>query len=232
MRRVALIYNPASGQHSSRRGSQIENVKAVLHKAGIEADSLETHAPGSGKALAVAAVRQGHDAVLACGGDGTVHEVLQGLVGTKVALGVVPLGTANALAQNLGLGRDPVKAVRSLIDARPMEVPAGRIFFQEPNGAEAWRYFTVAAGIGADALLMSSMDPDLKRRYGYALYILQAAKIWATHPFPLIDARFSGNGSGSGRTEQVSQLLAVRLRSFGGALGVLAPGATLHKSGH
>jgi diacylglycerol kinase (ATP) len=230
MRRVALIYNPASGQHSARRGSQIENVKAVLHRAGIEADSLETHAPGSGKALAVAAVRQGHDTVLACGGDGTVHEVMQGLVGTDVALGVVPLGTANALAQNLGLGRNPIKAVQALINAERQQVPVGRISFREPNGTEGWRYFTVAAGIGADALLMSSMDPELKRRYGYALYLFEAFKIWATNPFPLFDARFSGNGSGAPRVEQVSQLLAVRIRSFGGALGVLAPGATLHKS--
>jgi YegS/Rv2252/BmrU family lipid kinase len=230
MRRVALIYNPASGQHSSRRASKIQDIKAVLLQAGIEADSLETHAPGSAKTLAVAAVRQGHDAVLACGGDGTVHEVLQGLVGTDVALGVVPLGTANALAQNLGLGRNPVKAVQALLTAKPQQVPVGRISFKEPNGLEGWRYFTVAAGIGADALLMSSMDPELKRRYGYALYILEAAKIWATNPFPLFDARFAGNGSSEARVEQVSQLLAVRIRSFGGALGVLAPGATLHKN--
>jgi len=230
MRRVALIYNPASGQHSSRRASNIERVKAVLHRAGIETASLETHAPGSGKALAVAAVRQGHDSVLACGGDGTVHEVLQGLVGTDVALGVVPLGTANALAQNLGLGSNPVKAVQALLNATPQQVPVGRISFKEPNGLEGWRYFTVAAGIGADALLMSSMDPELKRRYGYALYIFEALKIWATNPFPLFDARFSGHGNGPDRQEQVSQLLAVRIRSFGGALGVLAPGATLHKN--
>jgi YegS/Rv2252/BmrU family lipid kinase len=230
MRRVALIYNPVSGQHSARRASHIPNVQTILRDAGVEISALETHAPGSAKALAHAAVRQGHDTVLACGGDGTVHEVLQSLVGTDVALGVVPLGTANALAQNLGLGRDPVKAVRALLNAKRLEVPVGRIFFREPNGAEGWRYFTVAAGIGADALLMSSMDPELKRRYGYALYILEAFKIWATNPFPLFDARFSGNGNGSGRVEQVSQLLAVRIRSFGGALGVLAPGATLHKS--
>jgi diacylglycerol kinase (ATP) len=230
MRRVALIYNPASGQHSARRASYVDDVKAILHGAGIEANALETHAPGSAKALAVAAVRQGHDTVLACGGDGTVHEVLQGLVGTNVALGVVPLGTANALAQNLGLGRNPLIAVRALLTAKPLEVPVGRIFFQEPNGTEGWRYFTVAAGIGADALLMSSMDPELKRRYGYALYIFEAAKIWATNPFPLFDARFSVNGNGPARVEQVSQLLAVRIRSFGGALGVLAPGATLHKN--
>lgn len=229
MRRVALIYNPASGQHSGRRASYIQKAIAVLREAGIEADALETHAPGSGKSLALAAVRQGYDAVLACGGDGTVHEALQPLVGTRVALGVVPLGTANALAQNLGLSRNPVKAVRTLIKAKPVEVPVGRIFFQEKNGAEGWRYFTVAAGIGADALLMSSMDPELKRRYGYALYMLEAFKIWATNPFPLFDAALSNNGDGSPRVEQVSQLLAVRIRSFGGALGVLAPGATLRK---
>jgi diacylglycerol kinase family enzyme len=212
MRRVALIYNPASGQHSGRRASYVQSALAVLREAGIEADALETHAPGSGKSLALAAVRQGYDAVLACGGDGTVHEVLQPLVGTNVALGVVPLGTANALAQNLGLGRNPVKAVRALLNAEPMEVPIGRIFFQESNGAQGWRYFTVAAGVGADALLMSSMDPGLKRRFGYALYMLEAFKIWASHPFPLFDASFS-----------------INIRSFGGALGALAPGATLHK---
>ena len=229
MRRVALIYNPASGQHSTRRASYVQSALAVLRKAGIEADALETHAPGSAKTLAQAAVRNGYDTILACGGDGTVHEILQPLVGTEVALGVVPLGTANALAQNLGLGRDPVKAVRALLSAVPVEIPVGRIFFQSKNGAQSWVYFTVAAGIGADALLMSSMDPDLKRRYGYALYMVQAFKIWATHPFPFFDASFSINGNGSPRVDQVSQILAVRIRSFGGALGVLAPGATLRK---
>jgi diacylglycerol kinase (ATP) len=205
MRRAALIYNPASGQHSGRRASHIQSALAILRKAGVEAEALETHAPGSGKSLALAAVRQGYDAVLACGGDGTVHEALQPLVGTDVALGVVPLGT------------------------EPMQIPVGRIFFREPNGAEGWRYFTVAAGIGADALLMSSMDPELKRRYGYALYILEALKIWATNPFPLFSASFLSNGNTAPRLEQVSQLLAVRIRSFGGALGTLAPGATLQK---
>jgi diacylglycerol kinase (ATP) len=229
MRRVALIYNPASGQHSGRRASQVQNVIAVLRKAGIEAEGLETHAPGSAKALALAASRQGYDAVLACGGDGTVHEALQVLVGTNVALGVIPLGTANALAQNLGLGRDPLKAVKALLNAEPMEVPVGRIFFQEATGAQGWRYFTVAAGIGADALLMSSMDPALKRRLGYALYMIEAFKIWLTNPFPLFEASFTTSGNGEPRVEQVSQLLAIRIRSFGGALGVLAPGATLLK---
>src|SRR5215831_14273253 len=155
MRRVALIYNPASGQHSARRDSYVQNVLTVLRQAGIEAEPLETHAPGSAKSLALAAVRQAYDAVLACGGDGTVHEVLQSLVGTGVALGVLPLGTANALAADLGLAGSPDKAIRGLLDAQPVEVPVGRIQYRAQDGSHQCRYFTVAAGVGPDALLMA-----------------------------------------------------------------------------
>ena len=228
MRRVALIYNPASGQYSARRAFVVRNLLAALRKAGIDGDALETHSPGSARALAQGAIRQGYDTILACGGDGTVHEALQPLVGTDVALGVVPLGTANALAQNLGLSRSPVKALRALLTATPVQVPVGRIYFRESNGAQGWRYFTVAAGVGADALLMSRIDAERKRRFGYMLYLVEGFIVWATHPFPLFDASFKINGNFNPRVEQVSQLLAVRIRSFGGALGQFAPGASLH----
>lgn len=228
MRRVALIYNPASGQASGRRAAVMARVVSVLAKAGIEADALETDAPGSARGLALAAIRNRYDTILACGGDGTVHEVLQCVVGTDVALGVIPLGTANALANNLGLAGSPVKAVRKLMDAVPTEVPVGRIFFRETNGAESSRYFTVAAGIGADALLMASMDAGLKRKLGYVLYLVEAFRVWATHPFPMFRATYTLL-DGSTRTAELSQLLAVRVHSFGGALGRLAPGASVRR---
>jgi YegS/Rv2252/BmrU family lipid kinase len=227
LRRVALIYNPQSGQHSAQRDKAIHRALALLRDAGIDAEALETDAPGSAKTLAKLAMRNGYDTILACGGDGTVHEILQCLVGTDVALGVVPLGTANALAQDLGLGTSPVHAVRKLLTATPTQVPVGRIFYHDKGGAEHSCYFTVAAGIGADALLMASLDAGLKRRFGYALYMIEATRIWATNSFPLFSAVFALNGSGETRTSDVSQLLAVRVRSFGGALGTLAPGATL-----
>jgi YegS/Rv2252/BmrU family lipid kinase len=227
MRRVALIYNPESGQYSARRAKALRSIVAVLREAGVEADALETDAPGSARTLAKTAMRNGYDTVIACGGDGTVHEALQALVGSDVALGVAPLGTANALAQNLGLGRSPVNAVRKLLTATPTKVPVGRIFYHDKAGVERSCYFTVAAGIGADALLMANMDPGLKRRLGYALYLIEATRIWATNPFPLFSAAFSMNGTGETRNADISQLLAVRIRSFGGVLGTLAPGATL-----
>jgi len=227
MRRVAVVENPVSGQPSSRRREVVQQTLAALHHAGLETEHLVIDGPGSGSALTREAVARGCDAVLVCGGDGTVHEVMQALVGTDVALGVVPMGTANALASDLGISRIPEKAIRSLLQAQPTQVPVGRITFNDSNGSPQSRYFTVAAGIGADALLMARMDPVLKRSLGYLLYIVEAFHIWVTHSFPLFNASFA-NGGGKPRVVEASQLLAVRVRSFGGVLGQLAPGATLH----
>lgn len=209
----------------------VREAMRVLRDAGAQVESMETHAPGEGAAHAQQCVRQGFDAVIACGGDGTVHEVLQPLVGTGVALGVVPLGTANALAANLGLIAPAPKIAHKLLHARPVRIPVGRIHYRDHAGTAASRYFVVAAGIGADALLMSRLDSRLKRRIGYLLYLIEAFRIWATDPFPLFEAVVTANGSGTHRVVEVSQLLAVRVRSFGGALRRLAPGATLY-NGH
>jgi YegS/Rv2252/BmrU family lipid kinase len=231
MRRVALLYNPASGQHSNGRGAAIDRAVALLREAGVEAEALETRAPGSASAQALEAIERGCDTILACGGDGTVHEVLQSVVGTDVSLGVVPLGTANALAANLGLGTSPVKAVRRLLTAVPVRISVGQISYCDSTGGAHSRYFTVAAGVGADALFLSRLDPSLKRRFGYALYLIEGFRVWATYSFPLFQAAFVEGASSEPRVEEISQLLAVRIRDFGGVLHNLAPGATLHKDG-
>jgi diacylglycerol kinase family enzyme len=213
----------------------IDDALAALRKAGVEAEALETMAPGSAGALAEEAVLRGCDTILACGGDGTVHEVLQRLVGTPTALGVLPMGTANALAANLGLrlglGSSPVKAVGKLLTAAPVRVSVGHISYRDREGVTRSRYFTVAAGVGADALFLSQLDAGLKRRIGYALYLWQGLRLMATHSFPLFEAAFVERESSTPRVEEISQLLAVRIRDFGGVLHNLAPGATLHKDG-
>jgi len=228
MQRVALIYNPASGQHSAKREAAVQDALTVLADAGVAAEAMVTVGAGSATTLARDAIAEGYDTIIACGGDGTVHEVLQALVGTEVALGVIPLGTANALAANLGLTASPAKIVRELLDAVPERVSLGRIHYRDTAGNTNSHYFTVAAGVGADALLMSRLDSRLKRRLGYVLYLIEAFRIWATHSFPLFEAVLPANGESSGRVVEVSQLLVVRVRSFGGVLRYLAPGASLH----
>ena len=227
MRRAALIYNPASGQYSARRAASVRKALEVLRAVGVDCEAWQSDSPGDATVQARRAVELGYDTVIACGGDGTVHEILQALVGTDVALGVIPLGTANALAANLGLIGSPESAADKLVKAAPVRVPVGRIHFQDGAGQPASRYFLVAAGIGADALLMSRLDAGLKRRFGYIVYLVEAFRIWATDPLPLFETSFTVNG-GTTRVEAVSQLLAVRVRSFGGVLRELAPGATLH----
>lgn len=227
MRRAALIYNPISGRYSARRATALREAMAVLRDAGVEVEALEAGGPGKGMTQARAAVRDGCDAVIACGGDGTVNEILQGLVGTEVALGVIPLGTANALAANLGLIASPSVVVRKLLEATAVRIPVGLIHYMDTDGSPGSRYFLVAAGVGPDALLMSRLDSRLKQRFGYALYLVEATRIWATHAFPLFEAELVPNGHPSQQIFTASQLLAVRVRSFGGALRELAPGATL-----
>lgn len=212
---------------SPRRKSAVRKALKALRSAGVEVEHLLINGPGSGAVLAARAVRDSCDAVLVCGGDGTINQVLQPLVGTNVALGILPMGTANALASNLGLPRSPEKALRTLLASRPVRVPVGRLHYRDETGQPRSHYFTVAAGIGADALLMARMDPVLKRRLGYLLYIIEAFRIWIGHSFPMFRLSFT-TADGQQRTIEASQLLAVRVRSFGGVLGKLAPGATLH----
>jgi diacylglycerol kinase family enzyme len=227
MRCVAVIENPASGSVSARRVRLVRAAIAALRAAGREVEHLVIDGPGSGARLAQRAIDSGCDTVLVCGGDGTVHQVLQPMVGSGVALGVLPLGTANALAANLGLARSPEKAICALLQAASVEVPVGRISYRAPDGTPASRYFTVAAGVGPDALLMARMDPVLKRRFGYVLYVIEAFRLWAGYPFPLFEVTVDG-GSGASSAMHASQILAVRIRSFGGVLGRLVPGASLH----
>jgi YegS/Rv2252/BmrU family lipid kinase len=230
MRRVALIYNPASGMNSNGHASWFDDALAVLREAGVEAEVLATRAPGTGGDLAQEALRQGCDTIIACGGDGTVNEVMQSLVGGQAALGVVPLGTANALAADLGLSSSPAKALRMLLTAVPARVSVGRIFYRDSGGATRSRYFTVAAGMGADAQFFYRLDARLKRRFGYAFYLVEALRVWFTHSFPLFQATFMIPGNPKPQTDEVSQLLAVRICDFGGLVHRLVPGATLRNN--
>lgn len=230
IRRAALIYNPASGQQPKRRAARIAQAIGVLKTAGVEVETIATESPVSAAYQARQAASEGYDTILACGGDGTAHEVLQGLVGlSNVALGVIPMGTANALAADLGIPTASAKAAKTLLDAAPVRVPVGRIFYRGADGDDLSRYFIVAAGVGVDAHFFSRLDSKLKQRFGYAAYMMEALRMWATHTFPMFRASLIEDANGSHRTAEVSQLLAVRIGNFGGMVQNLVPGAALDK---
>jgi diacylglycerol kinase (ATP) len=227
MRRVALIYNPTSGQWHARRRAILAEVAAVFERAGLDVRLIPTTAAGNAGMLAQQASADGFDTILACGGDGTVHEALQTMVDTSTVLGVIPLGTANALAADLGLPRNAVKAAKMLLDAVPTRVPVGKITFRDGEGDPQSRFFVVAAGAGVDALFFARLNRRMKHRFGYVAYLAAALHLWATHNFPMFHAAFTGGPNQTPRHEDVSQLLAVRIGNFGGLVRNLAPGAAL-----
>ncbi len=253
MRKAVLLYNPRSGRRRSRREADVETVAGVLRAAGVDVIVSETLGATRTAVQVSQQIADGCDTVIACGGDGTIHDVLQGLVGTGAALGIIPLGTANSLAKDLGLPNAPVAAARALLTAKPRYVAVGHIVCKGDSGESISRYFTVTAGIGADAEVFRNLKADHKRYLGHAAYYVQATKLWLTHPFRRFVVHYKGEERGNPQSQaqaaqshavqshavqshavqsdaaEVSQLLAVRIRNFGGLLRELAPGASLER---
>src|SRR5215471_6679284 len=103
MQRAALFYNPLSGRRRKYRVEDVERVAAILRAGGVQLEVAPTRAASDAAAQVRMAIRDGFDTIIACGGDGTVHDVLQGITGRNAALGIIPLGTANAMAHDLRL---------------------------------------------------------------------------------------------------------------------------------
>src|SRR5260221_2954210 len=175
MRKAALIYNPMAGQQRHLRVQKIQQAGDMLRHAGVEASFIPTESAGSGGPQAVQAVAAGHDCIFACGGDGTLHEVLQGMVGecAHVPLAVMPLGTGNVVANDLGLPADPVAAVRAQLAFEPRKIAAGHIEFEKPQGDRGTRWFISIASVGVDAEMLYRVNADMKHRYGMMAYYIQ-----------------------------------------------------------
>jgi len=176
------------------------------------------------------AIAEGCDTIIAAGGDGTIHDVLQGLAGTKTVMAVIPLGTANSLAHDLSLPLSPTAAARAALTAEPRRFAAGQVRYVDLNGNAGTRYFTVAAGIGVDAQLFYQLDPLLKRNAGMTAYYAEAWKLWMKHKMQPFVAECHETGNGAAKSAVLTELLAIRIRNFGNVLRELAPGANLHRN--
>jgi YegS/Rv2252/BmrU family lipid kinase len=227
MRRALLIYNPNSGIRRGSRLAEVEEALQTLRAGGVDADMVATQSSAEALAQTKLAVQAGYDTVFACGGDGTVHDVLQGVVNTPVALGVLPLGTANALACDLRIPEDPVGAARMALRGRVRRIGVGKVQFIDFLGHTSSRYFTVTAGVGVDAHLFYRLNTGLKKSFGMFSYYLKATHLWLTDPLHLFSVEYSGNREGEPSQAHVSELLAVRISNFGKVLQQLAPGASL-----
>jgi diacylglycerol kinase family enzyme len=230
MRKAALLYNPDSGGSRVRRQAELESVLALLRGANVEAQLILTHSPAHAEEQARQSVLAGWDTVFACGGDGTIHNVIQVLANTRAALAILPLGTANALAHDLGLPMNIAAAARAALHAVPRRVALGRLEYLDLRGKPGTRFFIVAAGAGVDAHLFYKLHAPSKQRMGMAAYYAKAWQLWFTHPMTRFLVDYAETGSGQPQRADVTELMAVRIRNFGGVLQELAPGASLERN--
>ena len=245
MRKAALLYNPDSGGSRVRRQTELESVLALLRGANIEAHLVLTDSRAHAEEKARQAVLAGCDTIFACGGDGTIHNMIQVLATTSVALAILPMGTANALAHDLGVPMNISAAARAALHGVPNRVALGRVQFLDLEGQPGSRFFIVAAGAGVDAHLFYKLHAGTKQRMGMTAYYRKAWQLWFTHPMTRFQVEFAEIGSqqsGSDRLSSdrlssdqlrranVTELMAVRIRNFGGVLQELAPGASLDRN--
>jgi len=183
MRRVMMFLNPLLIHNETRR-AQVEEIAELLSGYGSDVHLQETLSAHSAGQQAREAVAAGFDSFLVCGGDGTVFQVIQGVAGSDAALGVLPFGTGNVIAQNLGLPRNPLGAARLLLKAQPREVSLGRITLN-PVGhkrMQSW-YFFIAAGMGVHAALMNLAPTGQGKRHGGRLaYFIGGFRLLVEHP--------------------------------------------------
>jgi YegS/Rv2252/BmrU family lipid kinase len=227
MQRVFLIYNPTSGQRRRKREKQIVRIAEMFRSAGIQTETCATTHRGSAIEQARQAAQAGFDTVIACGGDGTLNEALNGIMrsGTRAVLGVVPLGSGNLLASDLRLPADPITATQKLLGAKAHEIQPGVISSSTAAGPEK-RYFFVAAGVGSDAELMYRTGVAAKERWGRNAYFLEMARMTFRRAYPLFQAEWE-NEAGTRTTSEVSLAMAIRASRFPGLLRLVKLGSSL-----
>uniref|UniRef100_UPI0022EA80C3 diacylglycerol/lipid kinase family protein n=1 Tax=Falsiroseomonas oryzae TaxID=2766473 RepID=UPI0022EA80C3 len=155
---------------------------------GLCPELAETRGPGDAEAFARAAALRGVKVVVAAGGDGTIAEVASGLAGGAAALGVLPLGTANVLAWELGVPPSPEAAAAVLQRGRAAVLSPGVARFADGRA----RLFVQMLGAGFDAAVVANLDLALKRRIGRVAYVWQSLRELPRYRFPPIVAELDG----------------------------------------
>jgi YegS/Rv2252/BmrU family lipid kinase len=175
MTRAAVVVNPT--KHANQEEFKTAVCLAMADHGWSEPLWLETTADDPGQGPATTAVRVGVDLVIASGGDGTVTACAEAVAGSGIPLAVLPAGTGNLLARNLGLplGLDDALAVALTGSDRPLDV----------GTANGWP-FVVMAGVGFDAHMLSGASDPLKKRLGWAAYVLSALRHLRDRPMRMV----------------------------------------------
>lgn len=209
-RRITIVFNPTAGR--SRR-DKLNAVISELEDLGCSVDLIETGAPGHAEEIAQQINVQDVDVLAAAGGDGTINEIVNGLKGKAVTLAVVPLGTANVLADEVGLGRKAKRVAEAIAFGvvRPIRV-----------GTANGRRFVMMAGAGFDAEVVDGVRLDLKKVIGPLAYVWEMVRQVFVYGWEGCRVEIDG------QTYNVVSAIVCNGRSYGGPF-VAAPQASLEE---
>jgi YegS/Rv2252/BmrU family lipid kinase len=173
-----VIHNPNAGNGGRGRRAMLDEARRIFAAGGIHTDLAETTGAGHATEIAQQANAEGRHLVIACGGDGTLNEVVNGLAGQsnghRVPLALLPGGTANVLAKELNLPWDIPGAAEKLLHGEVRDIALG--LATPLNEPEKKKYFLSVAGAGPDGMIVYSIDLDLKARVGILAYWWQGAR--------------------------------------------------------
>jgi diacylglycerol kinase (ATP) len=176
-RRCAVIFNPikvSDGFHEAM-------AQRIATARWAEPVWLPTAEDDPGRSMAAKAVKERFDLVVAAGGDGTVRIVADGLANSGIPMGIVPSGTANLLARNLGIPMAEADAIEVVMSGRNRTIDLIKLSI---DGREP-EHYAVMAGMGIDAMTMDETRPELKEKIGTAAYFVAAAKAFGRLPVPM-----------------------------------------------
>lgn len=219
-----LIYNPASGRRRHTRFAELEEATRLLKADGIAAELAPTSARGAATEIARQAAARNADLVIVCGGDGTINEAVNGLVGSHVPMAILPAGTANILAKELGIPWHIPAAARLISGGTTRRIALGSVMSSTPHGevdpSQGCRYFLSVAGAGPDGAIVHAVDLGLKDRTGVIAY-------WAAGARQLFQYRFPEIAISSSEAKRSATLIVVgRTVNYGGPFKITT-GASL-----
>jgi YegS/Rv2252/BmrU family lipid kinase len=218
-KRILIIHNPTSGRRSA---DAMASVATQLVALGARVDIRVTQSPGHATELAAEVAPDSQDCIVAAGGDGTVNEVLNGLVQLSAAppLGIIPLGTANVLACELGVPKKPAAIARILVEGEAQALYPGVLKGQNQPA----RLFAQMAGIGMDARIVAAVSGPLKRLLGKGAYGFEAARQWLKGGLPNYPIDIDGV------SYQAASIIIANGRFYGGRF-MVAPDAQIDAPG-
>lgn len=212
--RASLIYNPNAGRR--RHARTIDGIKAALEPV-YELAITPTRAPKEAIGLAREAAARADAVVFAWGGDGTIREVVEGILGSPVILGVLPGGTFNVVPRAVGLPPDPVRAAQRLASARPAPRDVGLI-------GETPFLMQVTAGL--DAFIMHNVRPGMKARFGMAGAFIDAFRVFSRYSFPRFEVEVDGD------VQEVTGAAFVNMTDYAGPFHIVPGGRWDDRVGH